>query len=97
MGIYCGGEPHWFVNKNLAQAMSMEVKYRGKTIIRYSQTTWWITGFNPNYKYLDATAAELFVKYTIRFKDTSLYHNFKRDWGKKWRCDDKLFSASYSF
>ena len=69
----------------------------GKTIIRYSQTTWWITGFNPNYKYLDATAAELFVKYTIRFKDTSLYHNFKRDWGKKWRCDDKLFSASYSF
>ena len=95
LGIYYGGSPHWVVDKNLAQDMSMVLKYKGNKIISYSQKTWWITGFNP--KYLDAKASDLNVKFTVTFTKSSLYRSFKGAWRQKWSCNDKKQSVSYSF
>ena len=53
-----------------------------KSIITYSKKTWWITGFNPNPKYLDAKASDLNVKFTVRFTKSSLYRSFKNAWRK---------------
>lgn len=97
LGIYYGGEPHWLVDKKLAQNMSMVLKYKGKTIISYSHKTWWITGFNPNRKYLDVKASDLSVKFTVGFVNNSLYRSFKQFWKSKWLFNDKTKSASYSF
>ena len=68
IGIYYGGGPHWKVDKKLATKMSMDLKYRNKKIISYSKKTWWLTGFNPNRKYLDAQAHELRVTFTVWLK-----------------------------
>ncbi len=95
LGIYYGGEPHWLVDKNLAQNMSMVLKYRGKKIISYCKKTWWITGFNP--KYLDAKASDLSVKFTVAFTKDSLYRSFKSAWRKKWSCNDENRTIIYSF
>ena len=97
LGIYYGGGPHWLVDKKLAQNMSMELKYRGKIIISYSEKTWWITGFNPNPKYLDAKASDLNVEFTVEFTKSSLYRSFKNAWRQKWSYNDSKHSVSYSF
>ncbi len=97
LGIYYGGEPHWLIDKKLAQNMSMVVKYKGSKIISYSTKTWWITAFNPNPKYFDAKATDLKVNFTVTFNNKSLYKDFKKKWWKKWNCNDKKQVASYTF
>ena len=97
LGIYYGGGPHWKVDKSLAMDMSMTLKYRGTTIISYSTKTWWITGFNPNPKYLDAKESDLKVSFTVKFNSNAMYQNFKSTWKRKWVCDDKSRTVSYTF
>ena len=70
--------PHWFVDKKLAMDMSMKVKYRNATIINYRSKTWWITGFNPNPKYLDVKASDLKVSFEVSFNREDLYNSFKK-------------------
>ena len=80
LGIYYGGEPHWFVDKNLAMPMQLNLKYKGKTIIDYSATTWWITGFNPDYLNVDAN--DLTATYTVRFTNSGMYNAFRNQWDR---------------
>ena len=95
LGIYTGGEPHWFVDKSLAMEMSMALYYKGKNIIVYDATTWWITGFNP--KYLNVYAYQLTVTFRIRFKNTGMYYAFKNRHRTKWFCLDRFKTASFTF
>ena len=97
LGIYCGGSSHWFVDKKLAQHMSMVVKHRGSKIISYTSKTWWITGFNPNPKYFDVKESDLKVDFSVKFTTDPLYDGFKSRWENKWKCNDKSRKASYSF
>ena len=75
LGIYTGGEPHWHVDKSLAMSMYVEVKYNGSTIISFSDYTWWITGFNPNYQNMNASS--LTAIFTIRLNDPGMYNAFR--------------------
>ena len=75
LGSYTGGEPHWHVDKSLAMSMYVEVKYNGSTIISFSDYTWWITGFNPNYQNMNASS--LTAIFTIRLNDPGMYNAFR--------------------
>ena len=99
LGIYYNNNhgPHWSVDKALAMDMSLDLKYRGSSIIKYHKTTWWITGFNPNPKYFDVKASELKVTYTIRFKNTKMYSNFKKEHSKAWLCNNDTKIVKFSF
>ena len=57
--------------------MSMNIKYRGNTIINYSAYHWWLTGFNP--RYLNVNAASLSAVYTIDFSRTSKTRQMYKD------------------
>ena len=95
LGIYYGGGPHWLVDKKLAMDMSMVLKYKGTKIISYSAKTWWITGFNP--KYLDATASNLKVNFTVKFNKRKMYETFRNKYKRKWICNDGTRTVSYTF
>ena len=75
LGIYTGGGPQWRVDKNLAMTMYVELQYNGSTIISYSDYTWWITGFNPNYQRKNVDS--LTASFAIRFKDPGMYNAFR--------------------
>ena len=97
LGIYYGGEPHWLVDKKLAMNMSMELKYKGDRIISHSAKTWWITGFNPKPKYLDAKASDLKATFKVIFNNKGMYEAFRNKFNRKWTCNNKKKSASYTF
>ena len=94
-GIYYGGEPFWLVDTDLAMRMSMDVYYKDENIISYSDTTWWLTGFNP--EYLNVSAADMSVVYTIVFSDPGMFSAFCGANGKYWNCNPMNFSATYRF
>lgn len=78
IGIYQGGEYqnfHWYVNKSLKMKMTMVLTYNGKKIINYTETTWWLTGFNPNYTNININ--KLSVKFTVIFNSHQMYLAFK--------------------
>ena len=95
LGIYYGGGPHWFVDKSLAMSMSMTLKYNGRTIISYSSTTWWITGFNPNYT--NVAASNLSVSFTLFFNSSAMFYAFKRTNPNGWSFDSRNLTATYTF
>ena len=94
-GIYYGGGPFWAVDTDLAMRMSMDVYYQGENIISYSDTTWWLTGFNP--EYLNVSAGDMSVVYTIVFSDPGMFSAFCAANGKYWNCNPMNFSATYRF
>ena len=55
--------------------MYVELQYNGSTIISYSDYTWWITGFNPNYQRKNVDS--LTAIFAIRFKDPGMYNAFR--------------------
>ena len=76
LGIYYGEQyGHWLVDKNLAMPMTMYLFYEGKNIISYSETTWWITGFNPAFQ--NKKSENLTAIYYIQFTDNGLYNAFR--------------------
>jgi len=95
LGIYHGGPYHWYVDKGLAMKMSLTLKYKGKTIISYSSTTWWITGFNP--KYINVSASSLTATFTIWFNDSTMYEAFQQGDTAGWIFYDSSLSAQYVF
>lgn len=94
MGIYYGGGPHWKVNKKLAMDMSMNLKYKGKTIIKYSKKTWWITGFNPNYS--KVKASDLKVTFSTCFNNDEMFDVFRKKY-YSWKSNVKKSKVSYTF
>ena len=97
LGIYRGIGPLWYVDKGLAQNMSMMVRCRGKTIISYSDTTWWLTGFNPNPVYFNVRASEIKVRFTVVFWEKHLYEAFKERWGDEVYCSDESQYVCFYF
>jgi len=97
IGIYYGGGPQWHVNKSLAMNMSMTLKYKGSTIISYSATTWWLTGFNP--RYLNVNSKNLTATFTITFNSSGMYNAFYGRWKgtSGWTFNAKKRSATYTF
>ena len=97
LGIYYGG-PHWLVDKSLAMNMSMILRYKGKKIISYSKKTWWLTGFNPDEKYLDVKASDLRAEFSFKFNSNTMYRAFwNKDNSKKCRRDTKTKVISFAF
>ena len=113
LGIYYDSiiPGQWSVDKSQAMKMSMALQYtdpetnKTSTIINYSpgDKQWWITGFNPNYKGVNAN--NLTVSYTVTFTQT-IYTNFYNKFGDKnsdyydsrWTgWDSKKFSATFNF
>ena len=94
-GIYYGGGPFWAVDTDLAMRMSMDVYYKDENIISYSDTTWWLTGFNP--EYLNVSAGDMSGVYTIVFSDPGMFSAFCAANGKYWNCNPMNFSATYRF
>lgn len=80
LGIYYGNEPHWLVDKGLAQPMAMWLSYKGQNIINYTSggAQWWCTGFNPAYQ--NVSASDLKATFVIRFTDGGLYNAFRSTW-----------------
>ena len=75
--------------------MSMDVYYKDENIISYSDTTWWLTGFNP--EYLNVSAGDMSAVYTIVFSDPGMFSAFCAANGKYWNCNPMNFSATYRF
>lgn len=108
MGIYERAKflglklPHWNVNKALAMKMSLQLYYGGRNIIDYApkEKQWWITGFNPNYK--NVNAGQLTAVYTVTFNTKTMYNDFYDKWGKgkdkdsHWSFDGKR-TATFRF
>ena len=94
LGIYYGGDPHWLVDKSLAMSMSMKLSYKGKTIIDYSNNTWWLTGFNP--KYQNVNASNLTVTFRVFFNSRAMYDAFKKSM-PGWVFYSSNLSAAYTF
>ena len=95
LGIYYGGGSHWKVDTSLAMKMSLTLKYKGKTIISYTSTTWWITGFNP--KYINVSASQLTATYTIWFNSRGMFAAFRNTNPKGWIFNSRNLSATYTF
>ena len=77
--------------------MTMTLAYDNTTIIEYSDTTWWITGFNPNYT--NVTADQLTVTFTIDFSSRpGMFRDFYSQCADDgWSFDLKNHLAIYSF
>ena len=97
LGIYYGGGPHWLVEKSLAMPMTISVDYNKSNIISYSQTTWWITGFNPAYQNINAS--DLTVTYSVNFsKSRQMYYAFLlNNLNSGWSFDRQTYTATYVF
>ena len=97
LGIYYGGEPHWQVDENLAMPMSLDLSYKGKNIISYKETTWWVTGFNPNY--LNVQAEDLTATYTLDFSCCpGMYYSFMQEYpAAGWTFNISAYTATYVF
>ena len=76
LGIYQGGGPHWIVDKSLAMAMTLDLYYKGESIISYTpdHEQWWITGFNP--KYQNVKAEDLTAVFCMYFNNTQMFRDF---------------------
>lgn len=57
------------------EVSQFKIKYNGSTIISFSDYTWWITGFNPNYQNMNASS--LTAIFTIRLNDPGMYNAFR--------------------
>ena len=68
-GLYYGdGWQKWAAVDNQVP-MTLDIDYGDGTSSQYSDTTWWITSFNPEHQ--DARASDLTVTGTIDFSDVS--------------------------
>ncbi len=100
LGIYYGGKQgHWLVNKKIAMKMSLTLKFKGKTIVKYNPgKVWWLTGFNPYYQ--NVKAKELVAIYTIDFStNKGMFNAFykKYRWASGWKFNTKKHTATYTF
>ena len=98
LGIYYGGEPHWRVDRSLALPMSLTLQHKGATIISYDETTWWLTGFNPNVS--GARPGDLTAIYTINFSSNKgMYYSFYgyHRYTAGWTFDPIAYTATFTF
>ncbi len=67
-------DEHWLTDTNLAMPMTINLQYKGETIIDYDPQkdkehpcdgVWWATGFNPYYT--DVNASDLTASFTLDF------------------------------
>ncbi len=96
MGLYTGGG--WMVsaNHNITPPMTMSLTYDGSTIIDHSDTTWWITGFNPNY--LDVREDQLTATFTVDFSShPGMFYDFSEAYktDSRWAFDPQTYLASF--
>jgi RHS repeat-associated protein len=98
---------HWVSALDHKMPMSVTLEMNNKKIIDYANAKhWWITGFNPEYKYLDAKdVRDMTATFTINFENRKdLYYAFinsddyKRN-KEKWSADKQngyLMTFSFS-
>lgn len=79
IGIYYGSGSHKLVDTELAMPMSMNLSYKGEDIITYSEKTWWLTGFNPDYR--NVLAEELTATFTVDFSENAgMFESFQAEY-----------------
>ena len=68
-------DDHWLIDTSLAMPMTMTLKEGNTVIANYtpSESQWWITSFNPEYK--NRKASQLSVKYTVDFTGNEAMYN----------------------
>jgi len=81
LGIYYGGkdkDSHWKVNTSLSMPMTLTLvhKSKGTVVNNWSDTTWWITAFNPDKKFKKVDANDLIAYYTAKFTDSGMFSAF---------------------
>ena len=76
VGIYTGGGPHWHCGIFNQMFMKLNLFMGSKTIFRWAQRTWWITGFNPQFR--DVRSRNLTSSGTITFENKNMYFAFQR-------------------
>ena len=98
MGIYTGGSWLCHADHDIMLPMTMTLAYDNTTIIEYSDTTWWITGFNPNYT--NVTADRLTVTFTVDFSAyPALFQGFSNSKSNNagWTFDSQNYIAIFSY
>lgn len=94
--------PQWTVDKSLALTMTMNLKdNNGNTLIDYAPADrqWWITGFNSNYK--NVQASDLTATFTVEFSQ-AMYDVFYANYGpnkttSKWTFAPNTRKATLKF
>ena len=86
MGAAAIIDPHWFVDKGLAQKMELCLLYNEERIIYWTpdDSQWWITGFNPAYQ--NIKAENLRAVYTVFFDDKAMYDALRKLYINDSRC-----------
>ncbi|OUM63571.1 hypothetical protein PIROE2DRAFT_9852 [Piromyces sp. E2] len=106
LGIYYGGKDedssHWLVDTNLVLPMTLTLTHRtkGMVIDNWKDTTWWITGFNPNSKFKRSSASDLTATYTVKFPNSSWFDDFngaKKRAERGWTCERSNLTCRLSF
>lgn len=87
LGIYKDGkdkDSHWQAARENAMPMSITITHKtlGTIVNKYSNTTWWITAFNPKHKNVDA--ADLTAKYSVTFTNAEMYKAFEKTKSAGW-------------
>ncbi len=99
MGIYKGGEPHWFVDKSLAMPMTLQLLDKdNKEIFNWTpeELKWWVTGFDPSKK--GVGASDLTAIFTIDFSDNKeMYKAFYEMWQDDTRWTFDNYIAKFTF
>lgn len=95
--------PQWEVDKDLAMPMTLNLKdSSGNTIIDYApeEKQWWITGFNPKYK--NVQASDLTASFSVKFSK-KMYEAFYNEYGQgqtkdnNWTFDKDSYTATLKF
>ena len=117
MGIYKQLEivgydtPQWLVDRDLSMHMTLDLEYKGETIISWDpkkdknydwNKVWWVTGFNPyvtNVKAKDLTAT-----YSVTFNNQTMYNDFYNKFGlskidkdTRWSFNSETNTAMFKF
>jgi len=105
--------PQWLVDPSLSMHMTLQLQYKGNTIINWDPVkdndydwnkVWWVTGFNPYVTNVNAN--DLKAIYTVTFNNQTMYIDFYNKFGCKgsdyydprWTgWDDKNYSVAFNF
>jgi hypothetical protein len=82
--------PQWLVDTSLSMHMTLQLQYKGNTIINWDPAkdsnydwnkVWWVTGFNPYVT--NVNASDLKAIYTVTFNNQTMYTDFYNEFGCK--------------
>ena len=98
LGIYMGSGVHKQAATSMSMPMTISLTYKNQEIINYSMNTWWMTGFNSEYR--NVRPEDLSVVFTVDFsKNTEMFSSFytQNQDTVGWSFNQETYTASFSF